>query len=363
MRIATSQHDYKSGNYHVKEYSIFNDSEMENWDEFIMSHPKGTPFHLSCWMRTIFEAYSFEPHFFVLENENNDICGILPYFLIKGIFNGKRAVCLPFSDFCGPLLKGNCQENYLLRKIIQEDTDQVKHLEIRSPISNEAGFVTLNYYKHHILNIEKDPSEIEKNIDKKTVKYSIRKARRERIKIKEENSIWGMEEFYRLHLLTRRKHGIPAPPFKFFKLMFDNIVAKDLAFILLAEYGSKVIASGIFFKFKKYIYFKYNASDPQYLTHKTPNHLLTWYAIEQACINGYQFFDFGRTSPENKGLMRYKEMWGAKRIDLPYCYYPNVNTLALKEKSLLFNVFTRIWHLLPDVFIKKVGPKIYKYTG
>jgi len=101
----------------------------------------------------------------------------------------------------------------------------------------------------------------------------------------------------------------------------------------------------------------------QYLAHKTPNHLLTWHAIEQGCLNGYEFFDFGRTSPENKGLMRYKEMWGAKRIDLPYSYYPKVSALALKEKSLLFSAFVRMWHILPNVIIRKVGPKIYKYTG
>jgi len=250
MITPSSQNQYRNKGYQFKKYSIYNESEMKNWDEFIMSHPKGTPFHLSCWMRTVSEVYSFSPLFFVLENDSNDICGILPCFFIKGIFNGKKMVCLPFSDFCGPLVKGNHQENYLLTRIIHDDTDQIKNLEIRSQISDASGFIILNYYKHHVLNLEKDPSEIEKNIDKKTVKYSIRKAKREGIKIKEENSLWGMKEFYRLHLLTRRKHGIPAPPFKFFKLIFDNIIAKDLAFILLAEYGSKVIASGVFFKFK-----------------------------------------------------------------------------------------------------------------
>jgi len=354
---------HKRKRYHVNKYSFCDESKINRWDEFVKSHPNGTPFHLSSWIRTIYETYSYKPCFYVLIDDNDDIVGILPCFFLKGLFNGTRIVCLPFSDFCGPLVKDTCLEKDLLKKVIEEDKDQVKYLEIRSPLLNNSDFIWHNYYKHHILDLHKDPDEVRKNFDKKTVKYSIRKSEKAGVIIREENSLWGIQEFYRLHLLTRIKHGIPAPPFKFFKIMFDNIIARGFAFILLASYGSKTIAAGIFFKYKEYIYFKYNASDPQYLSLKTPNHLLTWHAIKQACLNDYRFFDFGRTSPDNKGLMRYKEMWGARRIDLPYCYYPHPYALALKEENLLYSMFTKFWHLVPNILTEKIGPKIYKYTG
>jgi len=350
-------------NAHVKKFSLYNESEMKRWDEFVKSHPKGTPFHLSCWMHTIYESYSFKPLFYVLKNDNNNLSGVFPCFLVKGLFNGARIVSLPFSDYCGPLFTDLYQEKKLLMKIIKENIDRVKYLEIRSPLLSDSDFICHNYYKRHVLDLNEDPNKVRKNFNKKTIKYSIRKAKMAGVVIREENSHLGIEEFYRLHMLTRKKHGIPSPPIKFFKKMFDNIIARGHGLILLATSDSKTIAAGVFFKFKEKIYYKYNASDPQYLSLKTPNHLLTWHAIEKACLKGYRFFDFGRTSPDNKGLMRYKEMWGAKRLDLPYYYYPKTSALTLMEDCSLYDMFTRIWRLLPNVFVEKIGTKIYKHFG
>lgn len=57
--------------------------------------------------------------------------------------------------------------------------------------------------------------------------------------------------------------------------MFHNMISKGHASILLAIWDSKTIAAGIFIKFKKTIYYKYNVSNPLYMSKKAPNHLLT----------------------------------------------------------------------------------------
>ena len=134
------------------------------------------------------------------------------------------------------------------------------------------------------------------------------------------------------------------------------------AFILLAKYAQKVIAAGLFLKFKKTIYYKYNASDPAFSSKLSPNHLLTWSAIERACLEGFEYFDFGRTAPDNRGLMRYKEMWGVKPVDIEYHYYPNITGVtSTKESNFLFKVATRIWSVLPNPLVNRIGPMIYKY--
>ena len=205
---------------------------------------------------------------------------------------------------------------------------------------------------------------VRKNIDKRTIQYSIRKAERVGIEIKEENNQYGIEEFYRLNMLTRKKHGVPSQPKKFFENLLDHMISKGHAFILLAIYDSKAIAGSMFFKANKIIHYKYNASDPDYLKKTSPNHSLTWHAIKQGCMEGYRFIDFGRTSPDNKGLMRYKEMWGAETIDLPYFYYPQIKGASSTEESgLLYRMVTGVWRSLPDPIIEKIGPMIYKHMG
>lgn len=340
------------------------ESEAEQWDAFVESHPEGSPYHLSCWLRTIQKTYSFKPLMYVLKNGNGKISGIFPCFFIRSLFTGSRVVSLPFSDQCGPLFNDHHQEKDALAEIVEEHGNQVSYIEIRSPLSEESGFACHNYYKRHILQLSPDPSEVRKGINKRTIQYSIRKAKKVGVEIKEENNQFGIEEFYRLNMLTRKKHGVPSQPMKFFRNLFEYMVSKGYAFILLAFYDSKVIAASLFFKFKETLHYKYNASDPQYLSGAKPNHLLTWHAIEQGCLGGHRFLDFGRTSPDNKGLTRYKEMWGARPVDAPYYYYPRITgASATEESGKLYKTMTSIWRKLPEPILERIGPMIYKHTA
>ena len=51
-----------------EKYSPFNESEIGRWDDFVESHPKGSPFHLSGWIRTIYETYAFEPLLYICKD-------------------------------------------------------------------------------------------------------------------------------------------------------------------------------------------------------------------------------------------------------------------------------------------------------
>ena len=337
---------------------------IKNWDEFVTANPKGTPFHLSNWIQTIQETFAFKPLIYISKNEREEIEGIFPFFLIENIFYQPRIVSLPYSDYGGPLLSDSNSDNEFIEHIIEKAEMKNNNIEIRGSILKKSKFCCHNYFKRHVLCLSSNPQEVKNKIDKRTIQYSIRKAERVGVIIREENSYCGIQEFYRLHVLTRKKHGVPCPPFKFFKNLFEKMVLKGIASILLAFYNLKVIAAGIFFKSKETVYYKYNASDSQYLSHYTPNHLLTWHAIKQACLNGYLYFDFGRTAPDNEGLMRYKEMWGAKAMDLPYYYYPQITgATSNEEKKVSYRVMTGIWRSMPKPVTQILGPSLYRYMA
>ncbi|MFX0199152.1 MAG: lipid II:glycine glycyltransferase FemX [Candidatus Hodarchaeota archaeon] len=273
-----------------------------------------------------------------------------------------RIVSIPFSDYGGPLFRDPDREKDVLLQFLQEHTKKVKYLEIRGILSQNNMFIRQNYYKRHILNLCLDPDVVRKNIDKRTVQYSIRKAKKIGVEIREENTTRGLQEFYRLNTLTRKKHGIPPQPIRFFQAIFDNMISRGCASIFLAIWDSKIIAAGLFLKFEKTIYYKYNASDPQYLSKQSPNHLLTWVAIKRACLEGFEFLDFGRTSPDNEGLMRYKQMWGATPLELPYYYYPKTKSTRM-EGSRIYRILTDIWRMLPNGIVETIGPKLQKYVA
>ncbi len=348
----------------LKTFSLNNESEMKQWDKFVNSQPNASPFHLSCWMRTIQDTYAFKPLLYASQEEGRDISGILPCFIVKSLFTGSRIVSLPFSDYGGPLLNERFGEKDVIREITDAYGRSVKYIEIRSSLDEDCGCSPHNYYKRHVLNLKSDLSDIKKSINKRTILYSIRKAQKAGVEIKKENNQYGIDEFYRLNRLTRKKHGVPSQPRKFFDKLFEHIILKGNGFILVAIYDSKAIAASIFLKVGRQIHYKYNASDPKYLRKANPNHLLTWHAIERGVTEGFHFLDFGRTSPDNKGLIRYKEMWGMKSIDLYYNYYPQIRSaMSSKESSLHYRMLTSIWRSLPDWIIEKVGSIIYKHMA
>lgn len=350
----------------VKKYFLHDDEQMRQWDEFVAHHPAGTAFHLSGWIRAIHETYGVKPLMYVLQNEGGDLCGLVPFLMIKSPFVGCRVVSLPFSDNAGPLCSDTAQERELISCVIDEFKGLVRYIEIRSPLRETAGLVCRDYYKRHVLTLNPDPHAVMKKLEKRTIQYGIRKAARTDLEIREDNSMHGIDEFYRLNRMTRKKHGVPCQPRKFFEKLYEHMVTKGSSFILLAYDDNKAVAAGFFSRLKDRIYYKYNASDPNYLdrTKRTPNHLLTWVAIQRACKAGYKYFDFGRTSPDNTGLMRYKEMWAAQPLDLPYFYYPKPMGATSKEGSgLFYKVMTHTWRSLPDSVAVFIEPKIYKHMA
>ena len=345
-------------------YSLYNEAETKRWDDFIKAHPNGTPFHLTSWMKTIHETYSFKPILYVFTDKDCKMLGVLPCFLLKGLFSGTRIISNPFSDYCGPLFQDNNMENELFEKIIKDNDSRVKHIEIRNSLPDYLNCKGINYYKHHIIELDSDPANIFNKFNKKTIQYSIRKAERAGVRIIEENSIHGIEEFYRLNKLTRKKHGIPCQPKQFYYNLYKNMISRGVASIILAIYDSKAIAAGIFLKSNDTVFYKYNVSDPEFLINKVPNHLLTWNAIQQAIDKGCKKFDFGRTSINNKGLIRYKEMWGAKAFDLSYSYYPHGSGVSeTKEDGFTYRMLTSAWRILPDILAENLGPRIFKHFG
>jgi CelD/BcsL family acetyltransferase involved in cellulose biosynthesis len=63
--------------------------------------------------------------------------------------------------------------------------------------------------------------------------------------------------------------------------------------------------------------YKYGASDARFWGMR-PNHALFWLAIQAACADGYEFFDFGRTDLEDEGLRQFKSGWGGVEEPLEY---------------------------------------------
>lgn len=349
---------------------IINPSNDNRWDEFVESHSKGTVFHLSNWARVIQRSYGYVPYYFIIEDSDKKISAGCPFFLIKSWLTGNRLVCLPFTDYCNPLVdSGESLESLLSmvkdyignRAVIQVRTVMTTNSE--KDVFRMRGFSEWSYHKTFFINLSDDLEVIRKRFDRKAVRQAITRSMRRGVYVERASTEKDLEGLHKLIVATRKKLGSIPQPYRFFQNLWGVMLTNNLGFLLLAKYNGVPIAGAVFLTYKGTIFPKYNGSDKRFLKFQ-PNNLLYWSAIEWGVKNGYKRFDFGRTSPDNLGLIAFKRRWGSEEVDLPYYYWPVVKGVtSTEEKSLKYRMVSGVLRRTPAIFSRAAGQLLYKHLG
>jgi len=90
-----------------------------------------------------------------------------------------------------------------------------------------------------------------------------------------------------------------------------RLSALATAFLIrIASKNGQAIASIITMQYKDVLVYKYGCSDSRF-NNLGGNSLLFWRAIQDAKKSGLLKFDLGRSEADNRGLITFKENWGA----------------------------------------------------
>ena len=104
-----------------------------------------------------------------------------------------------------------------------------------------------------------------------------------------------MQRFYRLHLLTRRRPGVPVQPLRFLRAVWRHMAEPGPGFLALACTSDTPVAAALFLVHRQTLIYKYGASDASHWELK-PNYLLFWSVIERACEEGLTLLDLVRAT-------------------------------------------------------------------
>ena len=88
-----------------------------------------------------------------------------------------------------------------------------------------------------------------------------------------------------MNCYTRRRHGLPPQPLKFFRNLYDFVLTKNKGFISISKYGGKSIAGAVFLLIGQKALYKYGASLIEYQNLR-PNNLLMWESIKYLKASG-----------------------------------------------------------------------------
>lgn len=172
-----------------------------------------------------------------------------------------------------------------------------------------------------------------------------------------------MSVFFRLHCLTRKRHGVPPQPYAFFSNIRRYLLEQGIADIFVAsDKSGKAVAAAVFLHFGKHVIYKFGASDMA-SQHLRANHLLMWEAIKGFSSAGKRELHMGRTEPDHPGLRRYKLAWGTREEELAYYRY------SPDQRGFMAGVRTdsgwsqRIFRSLPVPVSRLIGTLAYRHMA
>lgn len=337
------------------------------WEAFVCRHPQGSVFHSTSWLEALHRTYGYEPVVYTTSPPGAELANGIVMCKVRSWITGSRAVSLPFSDHCQPLVDDGVALNALLSHVQESmGPERWKYFELRPRHSDgiTEGLSTplkrSEHYLLHILDLRPDLDTLFRNLQKSSVQRKIRRAERERLEYQEGHSERLVRQFYDLMILTRRRHGIPPQPLEWFQNLIRSL--QDRIVIRMALKDGQPIASILTISHERTMVYKYGCSDSKY--HNLGGMALVfWKAIQDGKQSGAVEFDLGRSDCTNGGLISFKENWGAKPFSLDYLRgsmrrsAPHVGSAW--QRRAIEGMFSR----MPDSLLTAAGKLLYRHIG
>jgi hypothetical protein len=216
-------------------------------------------------------------------------------------------------------------------------------------------------YLGHTLDLTRGEKVLQAGLRDST-RRNIRKAAARGLDVRITHDLEGIREFYRLHCLTRKLHGLPPQPFSFFKKIHERVISTGQGFVVLASRGGKNIAGSVFFYFGDRVLFKYGASDRKYQDLRA-NNLVMWEAVKWFAERGFKTLCLGRTDMENEGLRQFKNGWGAGENQIQYFKYDLRQDAFIAARPKGKPAYTSLFRATPIPVLNVIGSLVYRHIG
>lgn len=340
--------------------AIINPIVHPHWNRQIVDLDGASIFHTANWAGVLAESYGYRP-VYVSAFQDGQLAGCLPLMDVRSFLTGRRGVSLPFTDECRPL----CRSDELFDALWDWATAYGrrtgwKHIELRGP---HPAYMRQPAHADFLVHSLALGATEQRLLDgfRNSTRRNIRKALEAGITVQRSREPEAVTMFYRLNCRTRRMHGLPPQPFKFFRKIHEHIIVARQGFVSLVRQNKTVIAAAVFFHFKESLLYKYGASDRRY-QHLRANNLLMWEAVKWAAQNRLQRFNFGRSEPVNQGLLQFKRGWGADEECLRYYKY-DVKSNSFRSCAPKVKSSYRVFEKLPLPLLRLSGQILYRHMG
>ena len=329
------------------------------WDDAIRMHPDATIFHSTAWARVLVDTYGHRPCY-VQMSLNGNLLALIPMMEVQSVLTRSRGICLPFSDYCAPLAFSTFGHELVAQELQQIARERRwSYFELRSHSMVPINVPASESYYGHFLDLRIGPEAVISNFSS-SVQRAVRKAQRSGLSVSIQSSPDAMAQFYKLHVRTRRRHGVPPQPRSFFINIQRHLISTGFGFIVLVESQKGPIAAAMFFRLGRHAVYKFGASDER-LQELRANNLAMFEAIRYLAEGGAEVLHFGRTERENQGLRRFKLSWGATEEKIDYACFDTASASWKHSCDRRSTFHKRVFRALPASLNRLAGAMIYPH--
>jgi FemAB-related protein (PEP-CTERM system-associated) len=340
----------------MKEIVEYTDAYKTAWMGYVESSPSATVAHQIAWKEVMHDSLGYKPRY-ILVTEGPRIRGILPLFIVRTWWQSRYIISLPWIDYGGICADDSETEKLLLSEACRiVETERAEFMELRSVKADNPNLVHRQDKVTFLLRLDKYPEKIWKGFDAK-LRNQIRKSQKSGLTA-EFGGAEKLLSFYKVFSYNMRDLGTPVWGIDFFQSILKKF--PDTSQIILVKKDEKVIASGLVLSFKDRLYVPSASSYRSFLKY-CPNHALYWEVIKKGCEQGYEYFDFGRSSWYHN-TFNFKKQWVPVPTQLTWQYYlrRRKDLPLLSPSNPKYRFLIGLWKKLPLAIANYLGPKIIK---
>jgi hypothetical protein len=358
--------EHSSGQANPRSMQLYSLDPLHDsrWDEFVVSHPRSSAFHQRGWLDALVRTYGFRPIVLTSTPAGKRLSNGVVFCEVKSSITGSRLVSLPFADHTEPLLDDfNASSELMEWMRTESQRNHWKYIELRPLFWKgppDCPLAAHDSFGFHTLDLTPSIEQLFSNLHKNSLQRRIRRAERERLSYVKGCSQAILDDFYRLLMITRRRHRLLPQPRAWFRNLVDCMSPN--VEIRLARKDGVPIAAVLTLIHRRTVVYKYGCSDERY-HHLGGMPLLFWRVIEESNNARAEQLDLGRTDLDNRGLMEFKDRFGGTRTRLTYLRYPGV---AAGKGGVAFSSlpFARsLFSVLPDTLSSRMGRLLYRHMG
>jgi len=332
------------------------------WAALTATHPKASVFHQKAWLEALARTYRYKLLAVTSTPLDEPLRDGIALCEVASWITGTRAVSLPFSDHCQPLVSDDVQLSDFLQRLISESAPRHwKYVELRPRWldGSKQQFSASQSFCFHKLDLTQPIDRLFQNLHRDSIQRKIHRAEREGVRY-ETGSSELLDDFYGLLLMTRKRHRVPAQPRAWFQNLLQGF--GENAQIRIARKDEIPIAAIFTLRHRSSVVYKYGCSDEKW--HNLGGMpFLFWKLIEESKASGAEELDFGRSDLDNEGLVMFKDRFGTERTSLTYFRYPCVKETRTAASAWTRRSAGRLFSIVPNALMPAVGRIVYRHIG